>query len=111
MTFLSEPKAYFADLEYAQYADVRKVYYNNTNEPKIDRRIVFRKVLDMNTYPPPLYETTQTIESQFFIDSEFKNIELTRFNSPIITLYYNDQIGIVAFVDELDVLWQFHSKS
>jgi hypothetical protein len=100
ITFQAEPKAYFAELEDALYADVAN-----------ERRIVFRKVLNMNSYPPPLYQTTQNIGSQFFIDREFENIELTRFNTPIIVLYYNTEIGIVAFIDESGVLWQFDSKS
>jgi len=111
ITFLTEPKAYFADLESALFADVMKVYYNNINDMGNDRRIVFRKVIDLNSYPPPLYETTTTIGSQYFIDKEFKNIEYTKFNSPIIELYFNDMIGVVAFIDELGVLWQFQSKS
>ncbi len=111
ITFLTEPKAYFADLQDALYADVIKIYYNNKKDESIDRRIVFRKVLEMNSYPPPLYETTTTIGSQFFIDKEFKNIELTQFNTPIIQLYYHDTIGVVAFVDEQGVLWQFETKS
>jgi hypothetical protein len=111
ITFQAEPKAYFAELEDALYADVMKIYYNDTNDVANERRIVFRKVLNMNSYPPPLYQTTQNIGSQFFIDREFENIELTQFNTPIIVLYYNTEIGIVAFIDESGVLWQFDSKS
>jgi len=111
LTFLTEPKAYYADLMSSQHADVLKVYYNNTNDTNTDRRIVFRKVIDMHSYPPPLYQTTTVIDSHYFIDKEFKNIELTQFNTPIIKLYYNDETGIVAFIDEHGILWQFDNKS
>ncbi len=110
-TLLNIPKAYFADLSDSQYAEVLKLYYNNTNDEAFGRRIVFRKVLDMKDYPPPLYETTVSISSRDFINREFKNIEITNFNSPVVIVYYNDELGIVAFVDEDKTMWQLDSKS
>ena len=109
-TVLLEAKAYFADLTANQSADVLKVFYNDVNDEMNARRIVFRKVLDIKNYPTTLYETTQVVASRTFIDREFKNVEFTNFNTPIIIVYYNDELGIIAFVDEEGVLWEFEAK-
>lgn len=109
-TILTESKPYFADFISLQSADVRKIFYEDTSNEKVDRRMVFRKVLDFKDYPPPLYETTVSISSQFFIDREFRDVEITNFNTPIVVLYYNDELGILAYRDENNTLWQFTSK-
>jgi len=110
-TIVVESKPYFADLQSTLAADVLKIFYNDTTNEDIDRRLIFRKILDIKNYPPPLYETTILIESQYFIDEEFKLVEYTAFNSPIVKLFFNDVVGIVAYEDEGGVLWQFSEKN
>jgi len=109
-TLVSESKPYFANLQSMQEANVLKVFYEDTKNDTINRRLVFRKILHINTYPPPLYETTTLLDSQYFIDMEFKSVEFTKFNSPIIKVFYNDKIGVVAYEDEAGILWQFKEK-
>jgi len=110
-TIIVETKPYFPDLTSSLEADVLKIFYNDTKNPSTDRRLVFRKVLDIKDYPSGLYETTVQIDSKYFIDAEFKDIEITNFNSPIITLYYSSEIGIVGYQDENEMMWQFNSKN
>ena len=105
-TVIVESKPYYPEIKTMPSADVLKVFYNDAANIKNDRRLVFRKVLDIKDYPAPLYTTTSTTDEIFFIDTEFQNVEFTAFNSPIIKMYYNDNMGIVAYEDEQTVLWQ-----
>ncbi len=109
-TIIIETKPYFADVKSSLSADILKIFYNDTMNGATDRRLVFRKVLDLKDYPSALYQTTVDVPSKYFVDNEFKNLEITNFNSPVIRLYFNDNLGIVAYEDENKVLWQFSNK-
>lgn len=105
-----ESKPYYPDVESKFNADVLKIFYNDTRNTDVDRRLVFRKVVDIKDYPAPLYSTTVSIGDKFFIDSEFQNVELTEFVSPIVKMYYNDSMGILAYEDEASTLWQLKER-
>ncbi len=109
-TIIKESKPYFPEVDQMYNADVLKIFYEDTRNTKIDRRLVFRKVIDIKDYPAPLYETTRNIGEKFFINKEFQNVELTEFVSPIVTLYYNDSMGILGYTDEEQELWQLKEK-
>lgn len=108
--FVMESKPYFPELEAAYAADVLKVFYNDSNNTDVSRRLVFRKIIDIKDYPAPLYETTISVGEKFFINNEFQNVETTEFVSPIVTLYYNDNMGIVGYMDEESELWQLKER-
>lgn len=107
---VTESKPYYPDVESKYNADVLKVFYNNTRNMKVERRLVFRKVIDIKDYPAPLYTNTVTIDEKFFIDDAFKNVEVTQFNSPIVMLYYHDSFGVIAYEDEDAMLWQLKER-
>ena len=109
-SIVTESKPYFPEVEQMYNADVLKIFYDDIRNTKIDRRLVFRKVLNIKDYPAPLYETTQNIGEKFFINTEFQNVEVTNFVSPLVILYYNDITGILGYLDEEQELWQFKEK-
>jgi len=110
LTVVSESKPYYPEIEGGYYADVLKVFYNDTNNTEIERRLVFRKVLDIKDYPAPLYETTTLVGEKIILGMEFENVEFTEFNSPIIKLYFNDEEGILGFEDEQSTTWELKDK-
>ena len=110
LDMVTEAKPYYPDVESKYNADVLKVFYNDTRNTKIERRLVFRKVLDLKDYPAPLYTSTATTDEMFFIDNTYTNVEVTEFNTPIIRLYYNAILGIIAFEDEQSMLWELKEK-
>lgn len=110
LTIVSESKPYYPEIEGGYYADVLKVFYNDTNNTEIDRRLVFRKILDIKDYPAPLYETTTEIGEKVILGIEFEDVEFTEFNSPIIKLYFNDDDGILGFEDEQSMTWELRGK-
>ncbi len=105
-----ESKPYFPEIAVSYAADVLKVFYNDTNNTEVSRRLVFRKVIDIKDYPAPLYETTMTVGEKFFINNEFQNVETTEFVSPIISLYYNESMGVIGYMDEESELWQLKER-
>ena len=64
-----ESKPYYPEISAKLSADVLKIHYNDTDNTGVERRLVFRKVIDIKEYPAPLYTTTTTVKEKFFLYS------------------------------------------
>lgn len=105
-----EVKPYFADLQKMQVADVLNIFYtDNTVEPA-RFVLIFRKTLDIRSYPVPLYTNNSVFETLDFLGTNFNAVEKTNYNSPSLTLHFNETEGIIAFENNTLGLWVFSHK-
>ena len=97
---------YYSDPASLFVADILKVYYKISNASSTFGYQVFSDYTSLRTWPVTPTTTNQLGKRTFF-GRTFSDVLQSAFPNSIAELYFNDEVGIVAFTDADRKTWRF----
>ncbi len=100
-----EPRPYYDDPESGKVKDVLDISMRSDVQPNVSHQI-FHQTMDDRNNPGPADNNIVYPQITFW-GREFFNAYRTNLTTPYRLLYYNQEFGIIAFIDHSGKLWRF----
>ena len=88
-------------------ADALTIFYKVPDSPSYYAAGIFFHFTAQRTHPDIINSATTVIPEMVFIGKTFQDVWHRDVPDPTLKLYYNYEVGIVAFRDESGRLWRF----